>query len=123
MVSLIRFSFSDSCVYDITAKIRHFYDLHFLLQDEECAAYIASEQFRGDFTSLMDHDRAMFEKPEGWSSKPVCESPLLTNFDGLWKELKETYLRELPAIAFSDIPSESDVAESFRRVSGWIGVE
>lgn len=120
LVSLIRFSFSENCIYDIAAKIRHFYDLHFLLQDEECAAYIASERFRDDFTSLMDHDRAMFEKPQGWNSIPVGESPLLTNFDGLWKELKETYLRELPAIAFSEIPSEGDVAESFRRVSGFV---
>ena len=120
LVSLIRFSFSENCIYDIAAKIRHFYDLHFLLQDEECAAYITSERFVNDFTTLMAHDKAMFNKPMGWNSKAIEESPLLTNFDSLWRELKDTYLRELPAIAFSDIPSESDVADSFREVSNWI---
>ena len=114
LASLIRFSFSDNYIYDMVAKIRHFYDLYFLMQDEECGDYIASERFRSDFATLLEHDRAIFDKPEGWNSREIGESPLLKDFAGVWVSLKETYQRELPALTCSEIPQENDVAESFK---------
>lgn len=116
LAALIRFSFSDNYIYDLAAKIRHFHDLHFLLQDKECGAYIASEQFRKDFAALLEHDRAIFNKPDGWNSREIGESPLLTDFEGVWFSLRETYKREIPAITFSGVPQENDVAESFKSI-------
>jgi len=113
LVSLIRFSLSDNYIYDVAAKIRHFYDLHHLLQDEECATYLQSEQFKMDFDSLLAHDRLTFDKPDGWNTMKIEQSPLLSDFPALWSSLKETYLKELPAIAFSTIPSEDSVSKSF----------
>jgi hypothetical protein len=120
LAALIRFSFSDNYIYDLAAKIRHFHDLHFLLQDKECGAYIASEQFRKDFAALLEHDRAIFNKPDGWNSRDIVESPLLTDFEGVWCSLRETYKREIPAITFSGVPQENDVAESFKKLLGQI---
>ena len=102
--------------HDVAAKIRHFYDLHYLLQDSECAKYLQSEQFKTDFNTLLAHDRETFDKPEGWNTMEIEQSPLLSDFSNLWSNLKETYLKELPAIAFSTIPSEDAVAKSFKEI-------
>ncbi len=101
----------------LAAKIRHFYDLHFLLQDLDCAEYLSSELFRNDFETLLNHDKETFENPQGWRDKLLRQSPLLSNFSVIWKDLKDTYNKELPAIAFSAIPKETDVAESFICIS------
>ncbi|MBQ6872056.1 MAG: nucleotidyl transferase AbiEii/AbiGii toxin family protein [Bacteroidales bacterium] len=114
--SLVRFSLSENYIYDVAAKIRHFYDLHYLLKDEECKDYIYSEQFKTDFKALLDHDRATFDNPEGWNTMDIEQSPLLSNFPALWTSLKTTYMKELPAIAFSDIPDAEEVAESFEEI-------
>ena len=116
LVSLIRFSLSENYIYDVAAKIRHFYDLHYLLQDEECKDYIYSEQFQRDFKVLLDHDRATFDNPEGWNTMDIEQSPLLSDFSSLWENLKTTYMKELPAIAFSDIPGAEEVAISFEEI-------
>lgn len=100
----------------MAAKIRHFYDLHYLLQDSECAEYLQSEQFKTDFNTLLAHDRETFDKPEGWNTMEIEQSPLLSDFPALWSNLKETYLKELPAIAFSEIPSEEAVNKSFEEI-------
>lgn len=113
LVSLIRFSLSDNYIYDLASKIRHFYDLHYLLQDKECANHLQSVQFKIDFNSLLEHDREIFDKPDGWSSMDIRQSPLLSDFPTIWSSLKRTYLKELPAIAFSEIPRENEVAKSF----------
>ena len=117
LVSLIRFSLSDNYIYNIAAKIRHFYDLHYLLQDEECATYLQAEQFKTDFHKLLIHDRETFDKPKGWKTLNIVESPLLSSFPTLWSNLKETYLKELPALAFSEIPNEEDISKSFELIT------
>ncbi len=114
LVSLIRFSMSENYIHDLAAKIRHFYDLHYLLLDKDCRDYINSEQFHDDFNSLLIHDKNTFDIPFGWKEKPIDESPLLIDFQSAWNILKDTYNKELPAIAFSVIPDEDNIARSFK---------
>lgn len=120
IVSLIRFSLSDNSTYDIAAKIRHFYDLHYLLADNDCISYLESGQFRLDFDSLLAHDRVTFSNPVGWLEKDLYQSPLLLDFSSVWKTLKDTYNKELPGIAFSAIPKDQDIAESFMHIRSFL---
>lgn len=43
----------------------------------------------------------------------VLDKRQTTNFNGMWTSLRETHMRELPAITFSEIQHEKAVAESF----------
>lgn len=113
MVSLIRFSYKENTVESISEKIRHFYDLYYLMKDPRCAEFVASDSFKKELGAILDHDRAMFEEPMGWQSKSISESPLLIDFSSLWKQLKEKYQTELSALAYRPIPDEKDVAKCF----------
>ena len=114
VVSLIRFSFDNNPVKSISTKIRHFYDLYYLISDQECIDYIDTENFKIDFLNLIEHDKLIFNDPEGWSQKVYNQSPLIVNFDQLWNSLKETYRSELQQIAFIKIPEETDVKIKFK---------
>lgn len=114
VVSLIRFSFHENPVKSISAKIRHFYDLYYLLSDQECIEYTDTENFKIDFLNLFEHDKLIFNDPEGWSQKEYNQSPLIMNFDQLWNSLKETYRSELLQIAFTKIPDEKQVQIKFK---------
>lgn len=118
LVSLIRHSLATDYISELKAKIRHFYDLHFLWNDPECRAYLESEDFRREFHDLLSSDQARFKEPEGWSDKTVSDSPLITSFDDLWVELSVTYSKELPELAYQAIPSPEEVAASFKDLSG-----
>ncbi len=120
LVSLIRCSLADDYIAQLTAKIRHFYDLHHLMQDSETVEYLESETFISDFTSLLEHDRELFEKPDGWQDKKLEESPLMTDFNQLWSMLESTYLKELPELAYQDVPEPSVIAESVEKVLSFI---
>jgi len=114
MVSLIRFSFASDAVESIAGKIRHFYDLYFLMNDPQCAEFIASGAFKEEFNKIMEHDRAMFDEPNGWKNRTVAESPLVNNFSTIWEQLKIQYQTELSALAYRPIPGEGIVGEKFR---------
>ena len=117
LVSLIRHSLSADYISELKAKIRHFYDLHFLWNDPESRAYLKCGEFKSDFNALLSTDQARFKEPEGWCDKKVSDSPLISSFDKVWSELQETYSKELPELAYQSIPSSESMAESFKELS------
>lgn len=116
MVSLIRFSFQENIVESISGKIRHFYDLYYLTKHPECIEFVASSSFKKQFDTILQHDREMFEEPKGWQTKSISESPLVTDFSSIWKQIKEKYQTELSAFAYRKIPYENDVAKCFEEL-------
>lgn len=116
MVSLIRFSFEENTVASISEKIRHFYDIYYLFKNPDCIKFVGSESFKKQFDAVLQHDRLMFEHPQGWQTRSVFESPLVLDFFTLWDQLKEKYQTELSAYAYRPIPDEKDIAKLFVEV-------
>jgi hypothetical protein len=116
IVSLIRFSYKANTVESISEKIRHFYDLYYLMKNPECIEFVASDSFKTQFDTILQHDREMFEEPTGWQTKSISESPLVANFAFIWIQLKEKYQAELSALAYRPIPAENDVAKCFEKL-------
>lgn len=116
IVSLVRFSFSENPTVSISEKVRHFYDIYYLLSDTECKSYFDSEGFIKDIKELIKHDRIAFDDPPGWSQKSISQSPIIKDFNTLWNNIKATYIRELAKLAFSEIPDEKNVSASFNQI-------
>lgn len=116
LVSLFRFSFEANSVKSLSSKIRHFYDLYYLINDDECSNYIQSADFRYDFQELFIHDQQQFSEPGGWCTKTIKDSPLLKDFSGIWLKLSPNYRKELTPLAFSEIPNEVLIGKCFMRI-------
>lgn len=116
LVSLIRHSLAENYISELKAKIRHFYDLYFLWQDPESRSYFRSLQFKEEFDRLLKSDQERFDEPIGWNKKSWRDSPLVSSFDEVWGELSVSYLKELPELAYQDIPSSEDVAKDFKEL-------
>lgn len=113
VVSLLRFSFEDNCIDGLTSKIRHFYDLHFLMLDNECRAYVGGD-FRQNLIDLIDHDKREFDRPPLWRDSPINTSVLMTDFDNTWRKLSPKYKSELSMLSYRTIPTPEEIAESMR---------
>lgn len=116
LVSLFRFSFEADTIKSLSSKIRHFYDLYYLINDDECSNYIQSADFRYDFQELFIHDQQQFSEPDGWCIKTANASPLFKDFSGVWLKLSPNYRKELTPLAFSEIPNETLIAEKFMEI-------
>lgn len=84
LVSLIRFSYEENMLESISGKIRHFYDLYFLMNDSECKDFTSSKRFKKEFNEILDYDKALFDEPSGWQQKSLEESPLIADFENSW---------------------------------------
>jgi len=61
-------------------------------------------------------EKVVFKGGTGWQTKAIKDSPLLTEFPALWIGLKSSYQSELTPLAFSEIPNEKLIEESFIRI-------
>ena len=111
VVSLLRFSFEEDSVVGLTSKVRHFYDLHFLMKDNECREYLDSS-FSVELRDLVAHDQAEFDRPPLWKTSDVSQSPLLTSFSEMWKRIAPVYQSEIGALSFGELPKPEEVAQS-----------
>lgn len=116
LISLVRFSFEKDPITSLSGKIRHFYDLYFLYNDKDCKVFIDSVEFRKSFNEVWNHDQAAFNEPDGWNGKNPKESVLITEFTIVWDKLKTTYSKELSALAYSEIPDEKKISDSFNYI-------
>lgn len=113
LVSLFRFSLSVNYEEELIRKIRHFYDLYYLLQDMETQFYFDSPMFIEDLKSLLYHDRTIFDKPDGWNHKKLSTSPLLIRWSELWdRTLSRPYMSELSDLAYRPIPEADQVCRA-----------
>ena len=116
IVSLFRFSFDENPKIELSKKIRHFYDLYYLINNAECAAYIQTMEFMQDLQELFTHDQTEFDIPKGWTDKTIDSSILLTEFSELWNSLNTTYENELSNLAFIEIPDEKQIDKAFMKI-------
>ncbi len=116
LASLICFSFAADPIESISKKIRHFYDLYFLMNDAMCAEFAKSDKFRTKFDEILEHDKQVFDEPDGWEKKALNESPLLTGFESIWKQVNGIYRTELSALAYTPIPAEDKIAKQFNEL-------
>ena len=120
LVSLLRCSLADNYMPELAAKIRHFYDLHFLLNDKETRTYLESDAFKADFANLFVQDQQRFDKPEGWREKDVMDSPIIKDLHSVWTTLSNVYTKELPDLAYKKIPSIESIEESIRQLISYL---
>lgn len=120
LVSLIRCSLADEHHSQLSAKIRHFYDLYYLYHDKEIRQYLDSSDFLNDFHNLFTHDRQQFSKPEGWQRRNLDESPLFSALENVWSKLEPVYMKELPELAYNKIPDSTQILESIHAILMYI---
>lgn len=113
VVSLLRFSFEDDPTAGLISKIRHFYDLHFLLGDEECNDYVAGD-LKQNLVELIEHDKREFDRPPKWRDAPVLSSPLIVDFDSTWSKIAAVYQSELSVLSYRTIPGPDEIADSMK---------
>ena len=108
---------------ELAKKIRHFYDLYCLMEDGECADYFYTDEFITDLKLLLEHDRGIFDNPDGWNKRSIADSPLFDNIMDIWNmKLAQVYSSELSSLAYRSIPEPELVIKNILSILNRIRV-
>lgn len=116
LLSLVRASYMDKPVFELQERVRHFYDLHMLMQNETVKSFFNSDEFKVYLLQTKQDDASNKEFYGSWVEKLLIEAPIFSDFDILWLELEKTYTTEFSPMVYTSLPQSKVILESFRKI-------
>ncbi len=126
IISLIRFSYTENPLDDLSKKVRHTYDLHQLLKQPEIQNFVNTSAFDAMLVQVAKDDDKAIPNNKNWLYNHPKEALIFSKTSIVWNTLKKVYssskFKEL--IIGKKIPEENDVFETLVFISKRIqGIE
>lgn len=116
IMSLVRFSYAETPMVDLKKKIRHTYDLHQLLRQDELVGFFHSSAFEEMLHQVAKDDIEGFRNNNKWLVFHPSEAYFFRDLDTIWVELKDTYSSEFKNMVYGELPIEDDVFGTLKMI-------
>ena len=120
IISLVRFSYTQNPLEDLSNKVRHTYDLHQLLQLENIKDFVKSNAFDTMLLQVAIDDDKAIPNDKNWLYKHPKEALIFSETAMVWNTLKKVYsgskFNEL-LIGKAKPPNEIEVFETLVFIS------
>jgi len=117
IMSLVRFSNSDNPINDLRNKIRHIYDIHFLLKDDEVNAFFNSVDFDKMLQAVGNDDIQSFKNNNEWLKEHPVSAIIFDKPEFIWEQLENIYNTGFKELVFGELPSENEILETLNKLS------
>ncbi|MCP9767907.1 nucleotidyl transferase AbiEii/AbiGii toxin family protein [Lacihabitans sp. LS3-19] len=116
IMSLVRFSYTNDPIGDLKNKIRHLYDLHQLLLQEEYAQFFNSKAFDEMLLKVANDDIESFKNNNAWLKYHPLEALIFRNADKVWLELSPIYSGQFKNLVYGEFPMEGAIFETLNKI-------
>lgn len=114
IMSLVRFSYGEDPIDDLKKKIRHTYDLHQLLQQDEFLKFFQSTDFDEMLLKVANDDVASFRNNNNWLNYHPKEALIFKDLENVWSEMKTIYNGDFKNLVYGELPKEEAVLETLK---------
>ncbi len=116
IISLVRFSYTENPIQSLSDKVRHIYDLHFLIQQPSIQDFLNSSEFETMLSQVgIDDDKAI-PNDKAWLYKHPSEALIFSKLEDTWKALNTTYNGIFKELTFGEIPSSEVILNSLLQI-------
>ncbi|CAG5011174.1 hypothetical protein DYBT9275_04899 [Dyadobacter sp. CECT 9275] len=116
IMSLVRFSHTDTPIADLRKKVRHLYDLHQLLQLEEYSGFLRSEAFEKILIDVGRDDFKSFRNNNQWLKIHPADAMMFGNLENTWNQIKDAYTRDFKNLVFGKLPDEASILDCLKSI-------
>lgn len=116
IMSLVRFSHTDTPIADLRKKVRHIYDLHQLLLLEEYSQFLQSGEFEKMLIDVGRDDFKSFRNNNQWLKKHPIDALIFSDLDNAWNQIKDAYTREFRNLVFGKLPDEDAILSCLKTI-------
>ncbi len=116
IMSLVRFSYEINPIDELKKKIRHTYDLHKLLQQNEFSEFLNSTAFVQMLTKVASDDVVSFRNNNEWLMHHPYEALIFSDLDSVWTQLTPVYNGIFKDLVYGVLPDEAAVFETLKKI-------
>jgi predicted nucleotidyltransferase component of viral defense system len=117
IMSLVRFSRTADPIADLRNKIRHVYDLHQMLRDQEIQQFFASTDFDGMLIRVGNDDMISYKNNNGWISIHPAKAIVFDKPEETWVQIRTAYNGEFKDLVTGHLPAEAAVVGSLKQIA------
>ena len=117
VLALARASYAQDAFAQLREKIRHTYDLYFLLQQPELQAFVAGAEFFETLRQVQADDAKNSEFQGAWAAEPLAAAWIYQDDLALWQLLEDTYTGPFKSLVYGPLPSLEDVRQALRQLA------
>ena len=122
IMSLVRFSYGENPIDDLKKKIRHTYDLHQLLKQEEFFNFFQSKAFDEMILKVAIDDVASFRNNNKWLNYHPIEALIFRDLGNVWTELKIIYNGDFKNLVYGELPKEEAILKTLQMIQERLSV-
>ena len=116
VMSLVRFSYGENPIDDLKKKIRHTYDLHQLLKQDEFLKFFQSTAFDEMLLKVANDDVVSFRTNNKWLNFHPSEAQIFKDLENVWNELKKVYKDDFKNLVYGELPKEEAVLQTLKMI-------
>ena len=112
MLRIIKDSYSNDPVAELSKHIRHLYDICLVLRHDEYQDFIASNEFKSLCDKCIEDEKAGGFENSNCFEKPLVEAPLFFDFEIWCNSLNETYTGVFSQLVHGDLPDIAEISDA-----------
>lgn len=113
IMSLVRFSYTRDSIADLRNKIRHTYDIHFMLKDENLKSFFQSGDFETMLLRVANDDVTSFKNNNGWLANHPKKAIIFSDTEDIWNKIKDVYTGSFSELVFAgEPPQETEILKT-----------
>ena len=116
IMSLARFSLLENPYESLSNKIRHIYDIHMMLKNEEIRAYFESDGFDKMMITVGNDDVISYKNNNEWLKTHPAKAAIFSQPELTWENIKSPYKTTFSELVIGDLPKEKELIETLKLV-------
>lgn len=116
ILSLVRAGYSENPISELEARVRHIYDLHFILTKADMREFISGKEFKTIIKAVLSDDESNSQFQGEWTKKPLNKSLFISDWESIWKRIQIVYGNQFRSLVFADLPSHTEIDNSIKLI-------
>ena len=116
IMSLVRFSYGENPMDELKKKIRHTYDLHQLLKQDEFFKFFQSTAFDEMLLKVANDDVVSFRNNNKWLNYHLSEALIFKDLEKVWNDLKTIYNGDFKNLVYGELPKEEAILKILKMI-------
>lgn len=117
IMSLVRFSRTEEPIGHLRNKIRHVYDIHQMLKDEEIQQFFESSGFDDMLIKVGNDDMIGYKNNNNWIPEHPSTAIIFDKPQEVWAQLSTAYKSGFKDLVTGKLPAEDELIDTLNQVA------
>ena len=116
-MSLVRFSRTATPITDLRNKIRHVYDLHMMLKNDELQSFFLSRNFEQMIVKVGHDDTISYKNNNAWIKEHPALALIFNKPKETWENLSVEYNNNFRDLVTGEFPPEKQLVHTLEKIA------